>query len=422
MGGAQPLRSAAPPIPDWLADPALSRLWEAVRGRLERSHLAPAGRVVLTGLRRAERHAMSNLFARPVVTDRVSVDLAELDRVLVLRSPYRGLAETVEAVTGQPLRDRRAERSAAAAAREAPFALARELLAAPAFAGITWGEAWLAGVRRSGLLARTDNAARAVRDALAVVSELLAANAAAGSRTELAARVTGNAHGLDDGTVVAQLTLRALALDADGHQPATAAMRRRLWERYGVSVDSVSSTCLTLGLLVCGGGPVPRRLRLAAEAGDPVHITPRDLRHLELAPHEHVLVCENPRVLEAAADRFGGDVPTVCAAGQPVLVVLDLLRRLANDGAVLHYHGDFDWPGIAIANRLVAEIGAVPWLMSASDYHAAIRRIPAVLELSGTPVAASWDSSLSTVMIRFGIAVHEEAVLDDILARVTSFV
>jgi uncharacterized protein (TIGR02679 family) len=389
---------------------------------MERSHLAPVGRIVLADLRRAERHAVGDLLARPIVTDRVTIDLAELDRALVLRSPYRGLAETVETVTGQPLRDRRAERSAAAAAREAPLVLARALLAAqPSLAGITWGEAWLAGVRRSGLLARADDAARVVRNAVAVVSEVVAPSVAARSRTELAARMTGTAHGLDDGTIVAQLTLRALALDAHVVPPVTTGTRRSLWERYGVSVDSVSSTCLTLGLLVRGEGSVARRLRLAAEAGDPVHITPRDLRHLELAPHQHVLVCENPRVLEAMADRFGGCVPTVCAAGQPALVVLDLLRRLAGDGAVLHYHGDFDWPGIAIANRLMAETGAVPWLMDAPDYQAAVRRGPATQELSGTPVAASWDPLLGTVMTRFGIAVHEEAVLDDLLPCASSF-
>jgi len=350
------------------------------------------------------------------VADRVTVDLAELDQVLARRSPYRGLAETVAAVTERPLRDRRAERSAAMAAREAPLVLARELLAAqPAFAGLPWGEAWLAEMRRSGLLARADDAARAVQNAVIVLAEVLAPSVAARSRSELSARVTGSAHGLDDGTVVSQLTLRALALDAEIEPPVTAAARRDLWERYAVSVDSVSSTCLTLGLLGRGGS-VAGRLRLAAEAGDPTHITPRDLRHLEFAPHRHVLVCENPRVLEAMADRFGGDLPTVCTAGQPALVVLDVLRRLAMINSTLHYHGDFDWPGIAIANRLVAQAGVAPWQMGAPNYQAAVMRGPSALELSGAPVVTTWDPMLSAVMIRLGVVVHEEAILDDLLA------
>lgn len=122
-----------------------------------------------------------------------------------------------------------------------------------------------------------------------------------------------------------------------------------------MSAGSVSTSYLALGLLARGDGSVARRLRLAADAGDPVHITPRDLRRLEVAPHQHVLVRENPRVLEAMADRYGGDVPIVGAAGQPVL---DLRRRLAMAGMLPLYRGDFDWPGIAIANRMMAEAGA----------------------------------------------------------------
>jgi uncharacterized protein (TIGR02679 family) len=417
MPGPQSSGAAPPPVPNWLADPALSRLWDAVRARLERGHLMPSGRIVLTELQRAERHAVGGLLARPIVTDRVTVDLAQLDELLARRSPYRGLAATVAAVTGRPLHDRRAERSAAVAAREEPLMLTRELLAAdPAFAGISWGETWLAAIRRSGLLTRATDPLLTAGHAVAVVAAVLTPGATATSRTELAARVTGNAHGLDDGTIVAQLALRALAFDAGAAPAATAAARRDLWEQYGVSTDTVSSTCLALGVLARGSDPVARRLQLAAEAGDPVHITPRDLRRLELARHERVLVCENPRVLEAVADRFGGGSPAVCTSGQPKLVTLELLRRLVSAGALLRYHGDFDWPGIAIANRLTADVGTVPLLMRASDYQAAACSGQAVLELTGVPVVASWDPALSTTMADLGVAVHEEAVLDGLLA------
>jgi uncharacterized protein (TIGR02679 family) len=411
MSGTQSPGTASLSVPDWLADPALSRLWEAVRARLERSHLVPAGRIVLTGLQRAERHAIGDLLARPIVADRVTIDLAQLDQVLARRSPYRGLAAAVAAVTGRKLEDRQAQRSADAAAREEPLALLRELLATePACAGITWGETWLTTIRRSGLFTRAVDPIQSARNVMAILAEALVPGAAAISRTELAARVTGSAHGLDDGTVVSQLALRAGA-----EPPSTAVARRGLWERYGVSADTVSSTCLILGVLARGNEPVARRLRLAAEAGDPVHVTPRDLRHLELARHGRVLVCENPRVLEAMADRLSG-APAVCTSGQPKLVTLELLRRLASAGALLQYHGDFDWPGVAMANRLIAEVGAEPLLMGASDYQAAARSGLAALELSGAPVDASWDPSLRPTMTRLGVALHEEAVLDELLA------
>ena len=58
-------------VPGCLPSPALSRLG-TVRARLERSHLVPAGRIVLTGLN-AERHAIGDLLAQPMVADRVTI-------------------------------------------------------------------------------------------------------------------------------------------------------------------------------------------------------------------------------------------------------------------------------------------------------------------------------------------------------------
>lgn len=50
------------------------------------------------------------------------------------------------------------------------------------------------------------------------------------------------------------------------------------------------------------------------------------------------------------------------------------------------------------------------------------RVIPRLLsvQFAGVPVAASWDPALTTAMARLGVAVHEEAVLGDLLACLTS--
>jgi uncharacterized protein (TIGR02679 family) len=82
-------------------------------------------------------------------------------------------------------------------------------------------------------------------------------------------------------------------------------------------------------------------------------------------------------------------------------------------GAVLRYHGDFDWPGVALANACLEDFGAQPWRMSADDYldghgtHA----------LAGSSVEAAWDPELGPAMRSRGVAVHEEAVLRQVLAR-----
>jgi uncharacterized protein (TIGR02679 family) len=232
---------------------------------------------------------------------------------------------------------------------------------------------------------------------------------------ELAARLIGNAHALDDGTPLAQVVLRALACAGGVDVPVGVAARRALWERYGVSADSVSATCLTLGLRPVADGARERRLRAAAAAGDPVHLTRWDVRRTALAlePGSTVLVCENPHVLEAFAGQGGGAF-LVCVAGEPNLVALDVLTALRSGGADLLYHGDFDWPGIAIANRLIATVGVEPWLMSAADYRPAARVDGP--RLVGAPVEPSWDPALRAAMERLGVAVHEEAVLDALLS------
>jgi uncharacterized protein (TIGR02679 family) len=387
----------------WLADPALVRIWRVLRRRLEDRGLRAEGRVVLTGLSREERHAASALVGRPVTTARLTVDLAALDAALARRSDAGGLRAVLEDVTGAALVDRTARRAQRAVDREAPYVLARELVGDAA-----WVPGWLDGVRHSGVLARTADPVAAVRHAAQALARLPAAIA----RTELAAAVGGGAHALDDGSAAAALVLRGLAAQLGEPPPVTTAQRRALWERFGVQVDLVSTTCLTVGLRAAGAGSVAARLALAADAGDPVHLTAWDLRRSTLCVPDVVLVCENPRVLEALAEQHGGRVAVVCTSGRPALVVVDVLRALA--GAQLRYHGDFDWPGVAIANRLVAESGVTPWRMGAADYLGALRgpRLP----LSGTPVEPVWDAELGAAMRHHGVAVHEEAVLEGLVA------
>lgn len=391
----------------WIDDPALVRTWQVLRRRVEDRGRRAVGTVVLTGLDRAERHAVSGLVGRPVVGERCRLDLAELDAQLSARSGMGGLLAVLEAVTGGPVHDRPAERARRDATREAPFILARELLP-----DAGWRDEWLDGVRRAGLLSRTRDPVAAVRRAVAVLSGLPAGVA----RTELAAGVAGSAHALDDGRTITALVLRALAAQRGEPPPATAAGRRELWESAGVRVDAVSTTCLTVGMRASGPGSAAARLRLACDAGDPVHLTAWDLRRITIEPPAQVLVCENPRVLEAVAERHGSRYPVVCTSGRPALVVLDVLHAVA--GSRLRYHGDFDWPGVAIANRLIDDVAVAPWRMGAAEYADGLDADG--LPLTGPPVEPAWDPELGAAMRHHRVAVHEEAVLAallDALAR-----
>jgi uncharacterized protein (TIGR02679 family) len=191
---------------------------------------------------------------------------------------------------------------------------------------------------------------------------------------------------------------------------------RALWASVGVLVGgAVTATVLCLGLPAAGAGATARSLQALGEAGEPAWLTLRQLlRHPPgwRVEGRTVFVCENPAVVAEAADALGpASAPLVCTHGRPGAAVTTLLRQLRDAGAALRYHGDFDWPGLAMGNQIITRYGAQPWRFSAPDYAAA----PAGSPLAGPPVEASWDPSLAPAMSARGHAVHEESVLPSLL-------
>lgn len=419
-------------LPDWLADTALDPVWAALRPRLERRGAQVRGRVRLDGLERDSRHALAGVLGRDLPAGSVHLDLADLETSLRERAGL-DLPNVVAAATGTPLRDRPAERAAYENRRQAPLDRLADAVRED-LAGAVWAHRWVADVRSTGLLTREPDALRLVDQAVDVLVDVLEGGLRPAtlraepparrvrSRSELAARHAFDAHALDEGRPLHALVLRALVAALDLPEvPARARDRRDLWERAGVPSDRVSATCLLLGIGAAGESPPAQWLRSAAENGDPVHLTRRDLARLDLTlrPGRAVLVCENPTVLEALAEslrarRAESPVAAVCTSGWPSLVCLDVLTHLRALGARLRYHGDFDWPGIEIANHVLAETDARPWRMGTDDYRSALPPRDG-LPLTGRPVTAVWDPALSAAMTARGAAVHEEAVLDELL-------
>ena len=398
--------------PDWWSGEVLSRVWVQMADRLERNGLQARGRITVTGLERDERHALGGMLGRVLASDTCRIDLASLDERLRARSE-EGLVRASERVLGRALVDRPAQRQARGDLREAPFAEARSWLEEHPDQIQEWTEVWLATLRRDGLLMRDPDPTGLMVQALSVLETCLEDPSRPSlARTELAAADAHDAHALDDDRRLSQLVLRALALRVDRPTPASASERREVWESVGVTTDSVSSTCLTRGLGVLDGWAGAQRYRLAADSGDPIHVTWWDLRRgLQMAPGQEVFVCANPRVLEAIAERALDGITVVCTSGRSTLVVLEVLRRLSGSGAHIRYHGDFDWPGIAMTNQLIAMFEVQPWSMSADDYLDSPARLPLV----GSEVAPAWDADLGAAMRHRGLAVHEEAVLGGLL-------
>ncbi len=141
------------------------------------------------------------------------------------------------------------------------------------------------------------------------------------------------------------------------------ALWRQAWASRGIACDEVSSQVLVLNLPLVGEGPA---VQLAAVAGEPVWLTMRSLRGSgwRLADGiAEVFVCENPSIVEAAADRFGASSrPLVCTFGVPGRAAQLLLEPIAQQTR-LRVRADGDATGWQIVNSLLRLPGAKPWRM-----------------------------------------------------------
>ncbi len=402
----------------YLSRPDLARLWAAAREKLERLGRV-GGEAILPEATDAERQAIANLLGLKTLPRgsgrTVRVRLDALDAALSASRFAVDLPAAMAALFG-PLRDLPAERRAEAGRREGIWRRAREHPAAGRPALV----AWLDGLARSGLLHRlAPGEEAAVLDrTLGVLSALLDAPAEPAPLAVVANRVLGSSHALDLGRPEATLILGALAHLRGEPPPRSAQERRALWESAGVIADDLLCNVLALGLLPEGDGPLAASLRALAGLGEPAVLTLRQLTRCDLpfSPLPRVRVCENPAVIAAAADRFGAACPPlVCVAGIPNQAAWTLLDRLAERGAEIAYHGDFDGAGLAIANSIARRFPTFrAWRFGASDYRTALSRAGERLTLNAVP-AASWDPDLAPAMVAAGVAVEEEAVIAELL-------
>lgn len=229
---------------------------------------------------------------------------------------------------------------------------------------------------------------------------------------------------LDAGTPLGGLVLQAAAAVAGTDEaPTSAAGRRALWREVGIDCDALSSDVLVLGVRPRDGW-IAEQLRRSADAGEPRRLTLREVKRavLRVDPGTTVHVCENPSVVEAAADALGGRCAAlVCAEGVPSTAALELLRGLAAGGARLLAHADFDWAGLRIVGQLAAVVGASPWRMGVTDYRAGSAASPSGPILGAVGAAsAGWDAELVAAMRENGRAVLEEHVLTALLDELSS--
>jgi uncharacterized protein (TIGR02679 family) len=391
-----------------LGGAALGGLRQRLRARFRRA--APAEVFTLGSLTASERAALEGLLGRRTSAERsMRLRCQVLDEALARAGLAADLRAALEALDG-PLESH---------AERAQRALAWTQLAADVADSRL--QALLATPSGLGLLKRLAGNPVVATAMIRAAEQVLAHLPARGQPlAQLAAETAGDAHALDAGRGLAALVLRAAEADETSpeEEAAERAARsdehtrvRSRWARLGVVANALSAPALCLNLDAEEDSIGGSLLAAARAAGEPLHLS-LDLL-LRLPPRwrvagRAVFVCENPTVVAIAAAQLGGRcAPLVCTDGMPSAAQRTLLDQLASAGAQLRYHGDFDWPGITIANFVMRRFGAAPWRFGTDDY----------LHRAGKPlgqgaVAATWDAALCDAMRLGGYALHEESAID----------
>ena len=279
---------------------------------------------------------------------------------------------------------------------------------------------WADDVQRSGIIGGLDGeaVARLTADVRRLLDHLEEVATQGASRTEIAAALFGSAHALDRGQKLATAAECALRHRAGG---GTGLEGRELWAEAGILADRVSAPVLAWSLPAAGISPLDVQFRAATAGALAVHISLVALQRypISVPGGSPVLVVENPRLVEAAAER---ELPgcVVATNGNPTTAVWTMLGQLQRSGARLLYHGDFDTAGLAICRRRQAG-GCEPWMMDVSDYEVAVEmatqsgvRLERESRDCGT---TPWDPALQAALLRRRLVVHEEFVLERVLDR-----
>jgi uncharacterized protein (TIGR02679 family) len=393
----------------------LQRLVQRLQKRMSRGE-ALKGRIQLADATESERVAIDKLLGRlPTQGNRLTIDLDRLAQILSHAEACNRLEDAVIAIVG-PVANKRSELISCEQRWERFWCMATDRLQ-----GNLAALRWIDDLRASGLLRRIAGhdlvfAENLFNQAASIVER---APLPAVRLAELAAATAGNSHALDRGQPLAAIVIR-FARQLDGTlRWKTAAERRNAWEVLGVLCDELSAPVLVLNLRADSESLTGRALNLHAAAGEPYRISVRQLRRHPpvFDPNScgpNVYVCENPTVVDVAANRLGAMCrPLICIDGTPKTASRLLLDALVSAGMRLHYHGDFDWDGIRIANSIFQRHRATSWHFNASAYAASS---DAEHVLKGAPVTADWDANVAPLMTQIGKCVHEESVLEMLLA------
>jgi len=363
-------------------DPALERLWQAAHAGRERRGATGDAHITVPALTPEEAFALDGLpwpgRVRTVLAGATFKTTLSRLQTAVTAAGGDDLDTILTASVGTAPRDLPAE---SRAQREGRLAFGTWLADHPVVRAHTGLGEWAAHVRRVGSPGPTDR--RLVARALDVIIGLPRSPPVA--RSTLAAELlAGDAHALDADRPLGRICTTLLswrAGHADGKLDPIQA--RELWLGYGVEIDPLSCTVLTLGLAPARETPLARALH--ALLGQAVVLTYGQIRAEppSCPAGASIFTCENPVVVRAAEQTLRASCPPlICTGGWPNAAVLTLLDDLCAAGATIHHHGDEDEAGLQILAHLTERVGASPWRLEArSGQHGDTRSRPVPEEL-----------------------------------------
>lgn len=378
----------------WATQTGPQKVLAAVRKLWEEQHTG-AGVTVRVDLTEPERAQVGRILGlnwetsgQPITIGKLRAALARADDDLL----------DLLTRTGGPIDDVRARRQKAAALAAATIESAYSTLAE---AGLPTHAVELARTRRWLERPSPDLATHRAAD----LTRLWQALPATGRPlAEMANSLFADPHRLDRDTDLGRIAARILAAASAGitEAPAAAdaalgaAQWRQVWAGYGISCDEVSATVLVLNLPLSGPAPAAKIAAAAAECGEPVWLTGRSLRG-DWAPGQNqnvVRVCENPAVVEAAAEQLGHScLPLICIYGRPSSAAWTLLRGLAKDGVRLLVTADRDEAGHRFLTEMLALPGASEWLTDIDGVYEEARLDALINDLAPARSAADTRAS-----------------------------
>jgi uncharacterized protein (TIGR02679 family) len=399
-------------LADWarMAGPTL--ILNAVRLRAQRGYHTETGTLNLR-LTMDQRRQVARLLGTPWDVSGRPVRLQDLAEKLAPHGyTVRGL---IEAVDGRSIDNQGQIRAQLREAADAEHHQATEMLVSvgvPADIADSW-------LREPGLPRAGNGELQSLAANACLVWQRLPGRTGTPIRlAQLAAESMNDAHALDARQALGRAVARLAAAVNGLERPLRAGHAwRQAWAAVGVRCDTVSSRVLVLNLPLQGQSPVAR---LCAEAvGEPLWLTQRLVTDTWSAPDVTVFVCENPTVVETAADVLGANSPPlVCTDGIASGAALDLVSGLAANACRILVRADFDDAGLTIVEQIrTVAPGARLWRYDATIYLANLKQTSPpgrTSSITGDNVTTTLTQLRSTYST-YGTPVHEERLMEELL-------